>query len=536
MPAFSPATIQVAELRAALADGDEIALVDAREEGAYSEAGHILLSVPLPLSWIELRAPALIPRLGTRIVVTDADGGTLASRAAARLHDLGYLDVRVLSGGVAAWRAKGHETFTGVHVVSKAFGEFVEHAYGTPRLSATEIRRRIADGEDVVVLDSRPLSEFKVMSIPGAIDCPGAELVYRATDVVRSRDTLVVVNCAGRTRSIIGAQALINAGIPNKVVSLENGTMAWLLAGYPLEHGRDDHAPAPTGRGLAEAKERAGRLAARFSVQTIDAETLARYRQQQDRRSLYLLDVRTREEFEAGHLPGSRWAPGGQLVQGVDEWVATRHSRIVLIDGADAVRATVTASWLIQIGWAEVAIHTDGLTAGALETGPEAAVSVVPAPPVDPIAPEELSLLIARQDAIVLDLSSSLAYRAGHVPGSWFAIRARFVDSISRLPRLGAIVLTAPDDRLAAYAAEDLRTMTGRQIRVLVGGTAAWRSAGLPVEEGDSRLLDTTDDIWRSPYQRENSQADAFNDYLNWEIGLLDQIARDGTIEFQRFG
>jgi rhodanese-related sulfurtransferase len=160
----------------------------------------------------------------------------------------------------------------------------------------------------------------------------------------------------------------------------------------------------------------------------------------------------------------------------------------------------------------------------------------VPAPPVDPIAPEELSLLIARQDAIVLDLSSSLAYRAGHVPGSWFAIRARFVDSISRLPRLGAIVLTAPDDRLAAYAAEDLRTMTGRQIRVLVGGTAAWRSAGLPVEEGDSRLLDTTDDIWRSPYQRENSQADAFNDYLNWEIGLLDQIARDGTIEFQRFG
>jgi rhodanese-related sulfurtransferase len=244
-------TVQVAELRAILADGAEVALIDVREEGAYAEDGHVLLSVPLPLSWIELRAPALIPRLGTRIVVTDADGGSLAQSAAKQLRALGYVDVRLLTGGVAAWRDAGHETFTGVHVVSKAFGEFVEHDYGTPHLSATEIHRRIADGEDLVVLDSRPLPEFSVMSIPGAIDCPGAELVYRVNEVVKSPETLIVVNCAGRTRSIIGAQALINAGVANKVVALENGTMGWLLAGYALDHGRNDHAPPPSPQGLA---------------------------------------------------------------------------------------------------------------------------------------------------------------------------------------------------------------------------------------------------------------------------------------------
>jgi rhodanese-related sulfurtransferase len=535
MLSHSAAVIPVAELRAILADGDEVALIDVREEGAYSEDGHILLSVPLPLSWIELRAPALIPRLGTRVIVTDADGGSLAGRAAKRLDELGYSDVKRLAGGVAAWREAGYETFTGVHVVSKAFGEFVEHAYGTPHLPATEIQRRSANGEDLVVLDSRPLPEFNAMSIPGAIDCPGAELVYRVNDVVTSPETLVVVNCAGRTRSIIGAQALINAGIPNKVVALENGTMAWLLAGYSLDHGRNDHAPPPSPQGLVQAKQSAARLAARFGVRTIDAQTLARYKREQDRRSLYLLDVRTLEEFEAGHLPGSRWAPGGQLVQGVDAWVATRNSRIVLIDGADAVRATITASWLIQIGWAEMAIHTVDLAMETLRTGPEQSIAIRPVPPVNAIAPTELRSLLAQHTAVVLDLNSSLAYRKEHIPGSWFAIRARFGESIPKLPGSGLIVLAAPDDRLAAYAAEDLEAITDRPVRVLIGGTAAWRSADLTLESGNSRLLDTNDDVWRSPYQTDKSQGEAFQEYLAWEIGLLDQIARDGTIEFRRF-
>jgi rhodanese-related sulfurtransferase len=532
----SSGEVSVAELRAILADGGESALIDVREEGTYSEQGHILLSVPLPLSWLELRAPVLIPRLDTRIIVTDGGDGKLAKRAMRRLHDLGYSDVGCLTGGVAAWRAEGHETFTGVHVVSKAFGEFVEHAYDTPHLSATEIKRRIDMGEDLVVLDSRPLSEFNVMSIPGGIDCPGAELVYRIHDVVTSPETLVVVNCAGRTRSIIGAQALINAGIPNKVVALENGTMAWLLAGYTLDHGRSHHAPPPSAEGLAQAKQSATRLAARFKVPTIDAQTLARYRAEQYQRSLYLLDVRTLEEFEAGHLPGSRWAPGGQLVQGVDAWVATRNARIVLIDGDDAVRATITASWLIQIGWGEVAIHTDGLATGTLHVGPESPVTLLPPPPVVSIKPQELQTLLAEDAAVVLDLGSSLTYRKEHIPGSWFAIRARFPDSIARLPGSGLIVLAAPDDRFAAFAAKDLQAVTDRPVRVLGGGTAAWRAAGLPLEPGDSHLLDTTDDVWRSAYQRDKSQQEqAFRDYLAWEIGLLDQIARDGTVEFQRF-
>ena len=111
------------------------------------------------------------------------------------------------------------------------------------------------------------------MSIPGGIDAPGAELVYRVQDLADA-DTLVVVNCAGRTRSIIGAQSLINAGVPNKVMALRNGTMGWTLAGLACESGKARRAPGVSSDGLAWAKSAAARVADRFGITRIDRGTL----------------------------------------------------------------------------------------------------------------------------------------------------------------------------------------------------------------------------------------------------------------------
>ena len=83
------------------------------------------------------------------------------------------------------------------------------------------------------------MDEFNRMSIPGGINCPGAELTHRIAALAPDPATTVVVNCAGRTRSILGAQSLRHAGVPNPVVALRNGTMGWHLAGFELEHGQD---------------------------------------------------------------------------------------------------------------------------------------------------------------------------------------------------------------------------------------------------------------------------------------------------------
>src|SRR5205823_6916356 len=229
--------------------------------------------------------------------------------------------------------------------------------------------------EKVLIVDRRPIGEFRNMSIPGAFDCPGAELVYRVPDRVPSPDTLVVVNCAGRTRSIIGAQSLRNAGLPNPVIALENGTMGWELAGLELARGREDSLPPPSPEGLARARALADQVTERFGIRRIDDAALAQFRAEAEQRTLYLFDVRSPEEYAEGHLAGARSAPGGQLVQATDVYMATRNARIVLIDN-DGVRAVMTGSWLVQMGWPEVYVLEGGLAGRPLVRGP--AASVVP--------------------------------------------------------------------------------------------------------------------------------------------------------------
>ena len=220
----------------------------------------------------------LVPRPSARIVVHDGGGEGLAERAAARLAQMGYRDVAVMAGGTRAWAAAGFQLFTGVNVPSKAFGELVEHRCGTPHIAAAELKRRLDAGEEVLIVDSRPIGEFRNMSIPGAFDCPGAELVYRVPDRLRSPDSLVVVNCAGRTRSIIGAQSLRNAGLANPVMALENGTMGWELAGLDLARGRDDALAAALARGAGEGRALSPTMSPRrFGIARIDDAALARF-------------------------------------------------------------------------------------------------------------------------------------------------------------------------------------------------------------------------------------------------------------------
>src|SRR5262249_14817556 len=215
-----------------------------------------------------------------------------AERATNILSAAGYTDIACLAGGVNAWAGAGYELFSGVNVPSKAFGEYIEHECGTPSIGADELHAMMRAGADMVVLDSRPLDEFRRVSIPTATNVPGAELVLRVHDLAPSAATTVVVNCAGRTRSIIGAQSLINAGIPTKIVALRNGTMGWSLAGLSCDSGKEKRASAPSTRGLASAKAAAGRVAQRFGVERIDRATLARWRSEANERTLYLFDVR----------------------------------------------------------------------------------------------------------------------------------------------------------------------------------------------------------------------------------------------------
>ena len=319
----------------------EIELLDVPEVDPFAQA-HPLFAVQMSAGRIELDAPWRLPRRAAQLVVYD-DGEGLAGPAAHKLQNLGYTAVALLEAdaagsGLAAWRAGGGELFRDVNVPSKAFGELVEHQRQTPSLPAEQVKALIDAGANMVVLDVRRSDEFQTMSIPGGTSVPGAELLLRVRDLAPDPATRVIVNCAGRTRSLIGAQSLVNAGIPNPVAALRNGTIGWALAG------------------LASAAS-------------------------------------------AGAAPRRR-------------------------------------------------------------------------------------------------------------------------------------VLVCSDGRLSAWAAADLQALGHADVAVLAGGLAAWVAAGQPVEAGTARLFSPRIDRYRRPYEGTDAPRSAMQAYLDWEFGLVAQLASDATHGF----
>ncbi|WP_035876595.1 rhodanese-related sulfurtransferase [Cupriavidus sp. amp6] len=536
-PAATPATTAFptftrAQVRQALLAGAEIALIDVREEDPFAQE-HPLWAANFPLSKLELEAWPRIPRRDTLIVVYGEHAGEdLAPRAASVLQTLGYTNVHRLEGGLAAWIAGGGEVFRDVNVPSKSFGEVVEAKRHTPSLSAEEVQALIDSKADAVIIDARRFDEYQTMSIPTATSVPGAELVLRVRELAPDPRTQVIVNCAGRTRSIIGTQSLVNAGIPNPVAALRNGTIGWTLAGQQLDHGASRRAPAAVGADNRDSARRGAReIADRAGVRRIALAALPSL--QEPGRTVYRFDVRTPEEFAEGHLPGFVNAPGGQLVQETDHNAPVRGARIVLADDDD-VRASMTSSWLAQMGWEVWVVEPVDATARG-EAGAVAANVPVP-PEVPTVTPAELAAWLGKNadgGTVVLDFTASANYVKHHVPGAYFVIRAQLADALARIPQARRYVLTCGSSLLARFAAADLQRLTDAEVAVLEGGTRAWIAAGLPLESGETHLASERTDRYRRPYEGTDNPREAMQGYLDWEFGLISQLERDGTHGFR---
>jgi rhodanese-related sulfurtransferase len=503
-------------LAAWLHDGAEIALLDAREHGQYGES-HLFFGVPLPWSRLELEAPRLLPCKAARIVAYDDGALGVAELAARRLEELGYARVHVLQGGTEAWRRAGHPLFKGVNVPSKTFGELVEHACHTPRISAAGLAGMQRAASAVAVLDGRPLAEFRKMSIPGARCCPNGELAYRVAAMVPDARTPIVVNCAGRTRSIIGAQTLIDLGIPNPVYALENGTQGWYLADLALDHGATRGYPEEIdAESLAAARARSRSLGERHGVRWIGDGEAAGWLADAAR-TTYVLDVRTAEEFAARTLPGAVHAPGGQLLQATDQWIAVRGARILVFD-SDGVRAPVIASWLRRMG------HDASVLGAGIESRVAARLDEPALPEVAPIAADALATALRANAIAVVDLRSGMAYRKAHIPRSAWSIRPRFGELTARLAGR-PVALVAEEPGIAAIAASDLARANPASIARLEGGLAEWQRAGHPVEStpGDPPDADCIDHLF-FVHDRHEGNKEAARRYLAWETQLLSQL------------
>src|SRR5213083_94403 len=446
--------IAPAELARLIQSSTPHALLDLREKAAF-ERGHIYRATSLPRRLLEFRLSTLVPARATPLVVCDEDG-RLAALALPTLGEMGYTDVRVLAGGLTAWRAEGRPLVEGINVPSKVFGERALHECKTPQLTPLELWERIERGDDLVIVDARTPEEYARGTLPGAWSVPGGELVFRIAELVGHPETTIVVHCGGRTRSYIGAESLRRMRLANPVVALENGTMGWDLAGLALERGAARWAPAPSARSRAVATLTAKRVAAEDGIPFVSPDELAARLATRERQNLYVLDVRTADEYAAGHVAGA---------------VEPGHPALVPF-GWEAARRRVAR-----------------------------------------VGPADLG------SALIVSVDPSDAYAHRHVPGARWLCRSRLEWTIGTVApdRQAPIVVTCADGVASTLAAATLGRLGYTAVSVLDAGTRAWVEAGRAVESGRTRLADEPDDVVLKPYERGRA---AMERYLRWETDL----------------
>jgi rhodanese-related sulfurtransferase len=512
-----------AELVEWLRDGSDTGFFDVREEGAFS-TGHPFLARNLPLSRLEILAPRLAPRRSARIVLLD-DGDGSAARAASILSANGYTSLSILDGGLPGWRRSGLPVHSGVYVASKAFGEYVDLVEGVPHIEAAQLSALMKEGADFVLFDSRPPEEVMARSVPGALVCPGPELVLRAREHAGPQ-TLIVVMCGGRTRSLIGAQTLIESGIPNRVVALKDGVAGWQLSGFPVVQGRAVKSNQASPASIVAARAAARRIADRFGVGTISEETLADWFEKGEERALHCFDVRPPGAYLERHRPGFLSAPGVQLLQATESYIGSRNARIVLTDTLD-VQAPITAAWLIRMGYSDVHVIGSSDASMSAVAAPRHALRahLHGAPPGIDVA----TLASGREDYRILDLADSRTYRAGHIPGACHCTRSSLVDE-ARLPKGGRPVITSPDGLLAEIIAAELVAAGMADVSVLAGGTAEWSNAGHPLEAGNGTILGDPDDIFLKAFEKATAVEQGLDAYLDWERSLPRAVLADATV------
>ena len=515
-------------VRNKLLNKEEIAFLDVREEGPHAQE-HPLFAANQPLSRIEIDALGKLPKKDVSIVTLD-DGEGFAKMAAEKLMSMGYTDVSIFDGGVQSWKAAGGEVFKDVNVPSKSFGELVESKRHTPSLSAQEVKALIDNQEDVVVLDVRRFDEYNTMSIPTGISVPGAELVLRVAEIAPNPETKIIVNCAGRTRSILGTQSLINAGIPNEVNALRNGTIGWTLAGQELEKGQSRKFNEVSVKTTHEAQMKSRAVADKANVKRASMGDIEKWKNQSER-TTYFFDTRTPEEYEAGHLPGFRSVPGGQLVQETEMVAPVRGARLVLAD-PQGVRANMAASWLAQMAWDVYVlddIHATDLTEKGLWKTP-----LIQSPNNALVDIKTMNVWLTADDTtVVVDFSTHANYVKGHIPGSWFALRSQLKEAIEKLPKANRYVLTSSPSELSHFVAPEFKAlMPNAEVLVLSGGNSAWIEAKLDIEKGPTNLASPPLDRYKRPYEGTGIDPAAMQAYLDWEFGLVEQLGKDGTHHF----
>jgi rhodanese-related sulfurtransferase len=523
--------ISAFDLHQMLLKEENIVVLDPREEGLFSLSPHIFQSINLPYSRIEWRLFDILPKKKTRIIVASNDN-SLDQKTINKLNEYGYTNTQKLKGGLQDWQKQGFYVYTGFNTPSKAFGEFIESQYHTPSISPEQLNEWLQQKKDIFIVDSRTPEEHVRGTIPGSTSVPGAELALRLPKMITNSQTTIIVNCAGRTRSIIGTQSLRNINIPNNVYALRNGTMGWKLAGFEIEKNSKKVTPTLDFKSKFPDDDLNNKILDKYGIATISWDSYKKFLFDDDDLATYLFDVRMLNEYHVGHPRGATYAPGGQLIQATDTFIANKSSRVILFDNF-LIRSAITGSWLKQMGYKNVyQLNPDDKSIEFTSEQSPSFINQFSCNELCEISAE--NLFKSRNSYLVIDLSYSKKFIQRHIDNAYWCVRSRLFECLSQLNSSKPIVLTSDEPVMIYLAGKEIKKLLSNEIYFLKGGNKSWFDANYPTSEGEINLLTEINDSFIKPFEAKN-QNSSMKQYLEWEVGLVEKVSNDKTINFYKF-
>ena len=498
-----------------LSDKEEVAFIDVREIGQHT-SGHPFFSISIQYSLFELKIETLVPNKKTRVILIDNNDG-ISKLAYNVAHKLGYSNISIIDGGIEGWVNAGYQLFDGINVPSKSFGELIEKHFHTPSITAKDLIKKQDNNENCIVIDGRPFEEYNKMSIPKSICCPNAELLYRVSSHVKDINTEIIINCAGRTRSIIGAQTLIDFGIKNKVRALENGTQGWFLSDLSLEHNKTEYlAVNPTDIEIQKLQNKVLKLTDYLNIDLIDFEEAQELIIDKNR-STFIFDVTTSKKINNTQDVIMN-VPGGQLVQATDKYIGVWKATVILVDDGDLIRAGTTSFWLKKMGFKVYILKEGLLKAKKLKFQKEVSSKIIN---LHSITLEDLGRV---KNQALYDIRPSSEFCKTRIKNSIWLNRASLnKQNINMDDQI--VIITDKLDK-ASLVIRDLREMDKEvTVKVYKWNQSEIKNCGPIIDKTTKPLSEQNNiDFNFHTHMRHKGNKEHAKQYLEWEINLVEKM------------
>lgn len=193
-----------------------------------------------------------------------------------------------------------------------------------PKISIEELKNKLDDNEDIILVDVQNTEDFINASIPTSISIPLIEIAQRYSELPKNKE-IIVNDAGGNCQECSRAVEILRDNGFLDVKELSGGVIAWADAGYPVISGSE------------------------ITFQNINSDGLLDLVDASE--DVVIIDVRDKNEYNDSHIKGAIHIPFQGLSENIDD--ITKDKKIIIYDNLGN-RSKVAVEQFVQKGYVNV--------------------------------------------------------------------------------------------------------------------------------------------------------------------------------------